>query len=713
MSAEPPFTIEPGARVSVRRRPHTSARRVLADSFRYFGLRHQLRRPLMFCVFVLFLFVAVVTVYPRAFPDIARTYHAGYYLAIAVILVLTVWFANLSDAIAEAQGRAQAESLRTIRSGIRARQVLPDGEVRWVPSDVLHVGDHVEVRAGEPVPLDGDVVHGAALIDEAMMTGESEPVVRESGGDKTSVLGGTQVLQGTVRIRVSAARGESFLDRLIRLVEGLGREPTPSEIALSVLLSAFTITLFIVCVSFVYLANFSGIVTVDLATIIALFVCLMPTTIGALLPAIGISGVNRVARANIIAKSGKAVEASGDLDVLILDKTGTITVGSRLAVQFVAAPGVEPPELLEAALLSSTLDETPEGRSIVRLAARRSGTARRLEPGTFKVMPFTTERRMSGLLLADGTEFYKGAVSAMEAFGAPLADVTRTAADNAAKGGMTPLAIAVNKRVVGLVILKDVVKPGIRDRIRELRTMGIRTIMCTGDNRLTAAAIAQESGVDEFVAEARPETKLELIQREKSAGRLVAMTGDGTNDAPALARADVGLAMNSGTSAAKEAGNMVDLDNDPTKLIEVVSIGKQLLITRGALTTFSITNDVAKYFVIIPAIFATAGAVTLPGIAALNVLGFADPYRAVLAALVFNALIIPILIPLALAGVPFRPRSAIDLLRRNMLTYGLGGLVSAFVGIWLCYLLLGYLDGLAFVHGIGALVARWLPLGGR
>ncbi len=714
MSAEPPFTIEPGSRVSVRRRPHTSARRVLADSFRYFGLRHQLRRPLMFCVFVLFLFVAVVTVYPRAFPDIARTYHAGYYLAIAVILVLTVWFANLSDAIAEAQGRAQAESLRTIRSGIRARQVLPDGEVRWVPSDVLHVGDHVEVRAGEPVPLDGDVVHGAALIDEAMMTGESEPVVRESGGDKTSVLGGTQVLQGTVRIRVSAARGESFLDRLIRLVEGLGREPTPSEIALSVLLSAFTITLFIVCVSFVYLANFSGIVTVDLATIIALFVCLMPTTIGALLPAIGISGVNRVARANIIAKSGKAVEASGDLDVLILDKTGTITVGSRLAVQFVAAPGVEPPELLEAALLSSTLDETPEGRSIVRLAARRSGTARRLEPGTFKVMPFTTERRMSGLLLADGTEFYKGAVSAMEAFGAPLADVTRTAADNAAKGGMTPLAIAVNKRVVGLVILKDVVKPGIRDRIRELRTMGIRTIMCTGDNRLTAAAIAQESGVDEFVAEARPETKLELIQREKSAGRLVAMTGDGTNDAPALARADVGLAMNSGTSAAKEAGNMVDLDNDPTKLIEVVSIGKQLLITRGALTTFSITNDVAKYFVIIPAIFATASATAaLSGVSALNVLGLSDPYLAVLAALVFNALIIPLLIPLALAGVPFRPRSAIDLLRRNLLTYGIGGLVSAFVGIWLCYLFLGWLLAQPPVALASLWLAHVLPLGGR
>jgi potassium-transporting ATPase ATP-binding subunit len=706
------FSVEPGARVPVRRRAHTSVRRILVDSFRYFGLRHQLRRPLMFCVFALFVFVTVVTVYPRAFPDIARSYHASYYLLIAIILWLTVWFANLSDAIAEAQGRAQAESLRSIRSGIRARQILPDGATRWVPSDGLHVGDTVEIQPGEPVPLDGDIVQGAALIDESMMTGESEAVTRESGGDKTSVLGGTLVLQGTVRVRVSAARGESFLDRLIRLVEGLGREPTPSEIALSILLAAFTVTLFIVCVSFVYLANFSGLVTVDLATVIALFVCLMPTTIGALLPAIGISGVNRVARANVIAKSGKAVEASGDLDVLILDKTGTITVGSRLAIQFVAAPGVESAQLLEAALLSSTLDETPEGRSIVRLAARRNAPARRLEPGSYKVLPFTPERRMSGLMLQDGTEVFKGALASMEAYGATMAPETRQAAMEAARSGMTPLAISVNKRIVGLVILKDVVKPGIRDRLRELKTMGIRTIMCTGDNRVTAAAIAHESGVDEFVAEAKPETKLELIQREKATGRLVAMTGDGTNDAPALARADVGLAMNSGTSAAKEAGNMVDLDNDPTKLIEIVSIGKQLLITRGALTTFSITNDVAKYFVIIPAIFATAGSASLPGITALNLLGFTDPYGAVLAALVFNALIIPILIPLALAGVPFRPRSAIDLLRRNMLTYGLGGLVSAFAGIWLCYLLLEYLFTTPWVHVASLFVTHWLPLGG-
>ncbi len=713
LAAEEPFLIEPGAQVSVRRTPHTSWRRVIADSFLHFDPRRQIRHPLMFCVYALLFFVAAVTVYPRAFPDIARTYQSGYYLATTIILFLTLWFANLSDSIAEAQGRAQADSLREIRSGIRARQVLPDGAVRWVASDILHVGDTVEVRPGEPIPLDGDVIHGAALIDESMMTGESDAVTRESGGDKTSVLGGTRVLQGTVRVRVSAARGESFLDRLIRLVEGLGREPTPNEIALSVLLAAFTITLFTVCVSFVFLADSSGIVTIDIATIVALFVCLMPTTIGALLPAIGISGVNRVARANVIAKSGKAVEASGDLDVLILDKTGTITVGNRLAVQFILGPGVSADELVEGAMLSSTLDETPEGRSIVRLAARRNVPVRRLEPGTFKVMPFTAERKMSGLVLGDGTELFKGALQAMESYGATLAPELRRAAAEAAGRGMTPLAISRNKRVLGLVILKDVVKPGIRDRIQELRLMGIHTIMCTGDNRLTAAAIAQESGVDEFVAEAKPESKLELIQREKAQGRLVAMTGDGTNDAPALARADVGLAMNSGTSAAKEAGNMVDLDNDPTKLIQVVSIGKQLLITRGALTTFSITNDVAKYFAIIPAIFVTAGAAGLPGVAVLNILGLSNPYLAVLAALLFNALIIPLLIPLALAGVPFRPRTAIDLLRRNMLTYGLGGLVSAFVGIWLCYYLLLWLTGMPFVHAIGATVAHFLPLGGR
>jgi K+-transporting ATPase ATPase B chain len=706
------LTPEPGARVSVRRVPHTSWRRVLVDSLLWFDPRREVRRPLMFCVWVLFVLLLIITIYPRAFPDIARTYNAGYYLAVTVLLFLTLWFAHMSEAIAEAQGRAQADSLREIRSGIRARQVLPDGSVRWVASDILRVGDTVEVRPGEPMPVDGDVILGVALIDESMMTGESEAVTRESGGDKTSVLGGTRVVQGTVRVRVSAERGESFLDRLIRLVEGVGREPTPNEIALGVLLAALTITLFIVVVTFLYLADFTPIVSVDVATIVALFICLMPTTIGALLPAIGISGINRVAKANVIAKSGKAVEAAGDLDLLILDKTGTITVGNRLAVQFVTAPEVPMTELIEGAMLSSALDDTPEGRSIVRLAARRNATPRKLDPNTFKVLPFTPERRMSGLTLKDGTQVLKGSLSAMEAAGVPIPPSLRKSAADAARLGMTPLIVCVNQRALGLVQLKDVVKPGIKDRIHELRTMGIRTVMCTGDNRLTAQAIATESGVDDYIAEAKPEAKLQLIEREKAAGHLVAMTGDGTNDAPALARADVGLAMNNGTSAAKEAGNMVDLDNDPTKLIQIVSIGKQLLITRGALTTFSITNDVAKYFAIIPAIFIAAGSAALPGIAIFNIMGLTDPRLAILSALLFNALVIPILVPLALAGVPFRPRSAIDLLRRNLVTYGLGGLVSAFVGIKLCYILLAWLSGLPLAHELSDVVTHYLPLGG-
>jgi len=703
---------ESGAHVSVRRVPHTSLLRILGDSFRMFHPRAQIRSPVMFCVYVLFLFLVVLTLFPRAFPDIARTYDPGYYLWVTIILFLTLWFANVSTAIAEAQGRARADSLREIRSGVRARQVLPDGSVRWVPSDVLRVGETLEIRAGEPVPMDGDVIAGAVLIDESMMTGESAPVTRESGGDQTSVLGGTQVIQGSARVRVTAASGGSFLDRLIRLVEGVGREPTPNELALMVLLSALTISLFVVVVTFIMLADFTAIVSIDLATIVALFVCLMPTTIGALLPAIGISGINRTAKANVIAKSGKAVEAAGDLDVLILDKTGTITVGNRLAVRFIPAPGVEPTDLLEGALLSSSLDDTPEGRSIVRLAARRNAPTRRLEKDKFKVLPFSAERKMSGITLPDGSEFFKGSIDAMEAYGAALPDQLRNDAAAASREGMTPLVISFQKKPLGLVLLKDVMKPGIRDRLRELKTMGIRTIMCTGDNRLTAAAIAREAGVDEFVAEAKPESKLTLVEREKAQGRLVAMTGDGTNDAPALARADVGLAMNSGTGAAKEAGNMVDLDNDPTKLIEVVSIGKQLLITRGGLTTFSITNDVAKYFAIIPAIFIASGAGALPGISVMNVLSLANPEYAILAALLFNGLIIPALIPLALIGVPFRPSSAIELLRRNLILYGFGGLVSAFVGIKLCYLLIAWIAGLPGVGALGVLVGHYLPLGG-
>jgi potassium-transporting ATPase ATP-binding subunit len=683
---------EAGAKVPVKRYGTTSWRRVMADSLRYFDPRRAVHNPVMFTVYVLTIFLLLITFLPGLFPDLRAGHNAPYDVGLCIILLLTLWFANLSDAIAEARGRAQADSLRQIRSGIQARQVLPDGNYRWVSSDVLNVGDRVEIRPGEPVPMDGDVTEGAAMIDESMMTGESAPVTRESGGDKTSVLGGTRVVQGTVKIRVSAVRGQSFLDRLIRLVEGTVREPTPNELALRVFLAALTIALFIIILSFVFLVRSVGFVAVDLGTLIALFVCLMPTTIGALLPAIGISGISRVARANIIAKSGRAVEAAGDLDVLILDKTGTITVGNRLAVQFVAAPEVDQADLTAAAMLASGLDDTPEGRSIVRLAARRGAQVPRLDSGGFRVLPFTPERRMSGLALPDGTEYYKGSIQAMDQYAGGLPASLRAEADAGARQGMTPLIIARSRKVLGLVFLKDVVKPGIRDRIRELRLMGIRTIMCTGDNRLTAEAVAREAGVDEFIAEARPETKLLVIDREKAEGRLVAMTGDGTNDAPALARADVGLAMNSGTSAAKEAGNMVDLDNDPTKLIEVVSIGKQLLITRGALTTFSITNDVAKYFAVIPAIFTTS-IILLPGVQDLNILGLPNPQIAVLATLLFNALTIPLLIPIALAGVRFRPRTAIELLRRNMIVYGLGGLISAFVGIKILYIFLEWLSG--------------------
>ncbi|MCI4350865.1 MAG: potassium-transporting ATPase subunit KdpB [Thermoplasmata archaeon] len=681
-----PITPAPGAHVSVRRERRTSVGRILRTSFVKFRLRDQARNPVMFVVYVFFWFTLVLTFLPQPFPDLhGRGYNGDYYLLITVILFLTLWFANVAESIAEAQAKAQADSLRGVRTGLRARQILPDGRLASVIASGLRIGEKIEVRPGEIVPVDGDVTKGVGVIDESMMTGESAPVVRESGGDRTSILGGSRVLQGTIELRVASEPGTSFLDRMIRLVEETRRDKSPNEIALTIVLTALTVALLIVVVAFSYLVEFTGQGVLNLGTMIALAVCLIPTTIGGLLSAVGISGINRAARANVIAKSGKAVEAAGDLDVLILDKTGTITVGARLAVQFVPSAGVEMTELLRTAILSSMLDDTPEGRSIVRLATLRGATAGRTAFDDARVVPFSAERRMSGVVLADGTEAMKGSITSMEKAGSPLPPELRPIVESSSKEGMTPLLLTLQRRPMGVVMLKDVVKPGIRDRLRELRVMGIRTVMCTGDNRLTAAAIAHESGVDEFIAEARPESKLQLVNREKAYGRLVAMTGDGTNDAPALARADVGLAMNSGTSAAKEAGNMVDLDSDPTKLIEVVSIGKQLLITRGALTTFSITNDVAKYFAIIPAMF-----VGVSGVALLNIMQLNDPALAVLAALLFNALMIPALIPLALRGVAFRPQSAVELLRRNLILYGIGGLVSAFVGIKLIYLLLAY-----------------------
>ncbi|MCI4352883.1 MAG: potassium-transporting ATPase subunit KdpB [Thermoplasmata archaeon] len=683
---------------------------VLAESIRGFDPRREIRHPVMFTVYVLFLFILVVMLDPGLFPDLTVGYDKIYYLGTAVLLFATLWFANLSEGIAEAQGRAQAESLRQIRGGLRARRLDPAGTESAVPVETLRIGDVFVVPQGETIPMDGDVVHGAAQIDESMLTGESQTVLRESGGDRTSVLGGSRVAEGEIQVRVSALQGQSFLDRLIRLVESTTREKTPNEIALNVLLSALSLALFIVVLGLVYLCQLTGYAAIDVATASSLLVSLLPTTIGGLLPAIGISGINRVAEANVIAKSGKAVEAAGDLDVLILDKTGTITTGNRLAVQLVPAPEVEMGDLLTAALVGSSLDDTPEGRSIVRLAARRSAQSVRLEPGSFRVVPFSAERRMSGIVLADGTEIYKGSVSAIQDYAGELPPTLANAATEGARQGMTVLVIARSKRTLGLVYLKDVVKPGIKERLAELRRMGIRTVMCTGDNRLTAATIAKEAGVDDFIAEARPEAKLLLINREKAQGRLVAMTGDGTNDAPALARADVGLAMNSGTSAAKEAGNMVDLDSDPTKLIQVVSIGKQLLITRGALTTFSITNDVAKYFAIIPVLFATAGG-GFVGVRALNVLGLSSPHLAVLATVLFNALMIPTLIPLALRGVPFRPRSAIDLLRQNLLLYGIGGLASAFVGIKAVYIVLEWLGRIPAWQSLLSALAHFLPGG--
>ena len=687
MAAVDPLTPPHGAKVSVKRKPVLSWAGALKASFTKMDPRVQVRNPIMFVVYIFFFFMLLATFLPGLFPDLAGVgYDPMYYLSITIILFVTLWFANVAEALAEAQAKAQADSLKEVRSGLMARQILPDGTRRWVPSSHLHSGDHVEVRPGEMVPLDGDVVQGGAVVDESMMTGESEPVVRESGGDKTSLIGGARVLQGIVMVRITAEPGFGFLDRMIRLVEGTTRDKSPNEVSLTILLTALTAAILVVIVSLAYLLGFRYPSLFNLGTIIALVVCLIPTTIGGLLSAIGISGVNRVSKANVIAKSGKAVEAAGDLDVLILDKTGTITVGNRLAVQFLPTNGVDLTQLMKAAINSSALDDTPEGRSIIRLAGLKGVLPDRIDVQKTRVIPFSPQRKMSGLVTPEGAEYMKGATSAIETYAGGFPDDLALKVRDVSSGGKTPLAVCLNKKVLGLVVLKDVVKPGIKDRLRELKMMGIRTVMCTGDNRLTAAAIAAESGVDSFIPEAKPEQKMSIIQQEKAQGHLVAMSGDGTNDAPALARADVGLAMNSGTSAAKEAANMVDLDSDPTKLIEVVSIGKQLLITRGALTTFSITNDVAKYFAIIPAIF-----VGFAGISSLNLMELTDPKLAVLSALLFNAFAIPLLIPIAMRGVAFHPATAVELLRRNLTIYGVGGLVSAFVGIKVFYLALSYL----------------------
>ncbi|SMF05418.1 potassium-transporting ATPase subunit KdpB [Tistlia consotensis] len=602
---------------------------------------------------------------------------------ISAWLWFTVYFATFAEAVAEGRGKARADTLRATQSETPAKKLaaLSDRRHETVSSRSLRPGDLVLVETGDILPADGEVVEGIASVDESAITGESAPVIREAGGDRSAVTGGTRVVSDWLKVRVTAKPGESFLDRMIAMVEGAERQKTPNEIALNILLAGMTIIFLIVVATLEPFAAYSG-ATVPLVFLIALLVTLIPTTIGGLLSAIGIAGMDRLVKANVIAKSGRAVEAAGDVDTLLLDKTGTITFGARRADSFDPLPGVDPPVLAESALLASLADDTPEGRSIVELARRQLGrtVSDRLaeEHGAGETIAFSAQTRLSGADLDDGARLRKGAADAvLDWCGAAPPPQLAALVDRIAKSGGTPLVVARDRRPLGVIHLKDIVKPGIRERFAELRRMGVRTVMITGDNPLTAATIAAEAGVDDFLAEATPERKLELIRREQAEGKLVAMCGDGSNDAPALAQADVGVAMNTGTPAAKEAGNLIDLDSDPTKLIEIVLVGKQLLISRGALTTFSIANDVAKYFAILPAIFVTA----YPGLQALNVMGLSSPASAILSAVIFNALVILALIPLALRGVRYVPASAASLLRRNLLVYGLGGVVAPFVAI--------------------------------
>ncbi len=610
-----------------------------------------------------------------------------YTLAVTMILWLTVLFANFAEALAEARGKAQADTLKRTRRKTLARRVAHGAEEQ-VTSDELREGDIVLVVAGEVIPSDGEVIEGAATVDESAITGESAPVVREAGGDRSGVTGGTRVLSDQIKIRITAGAGESFLDRMIALVEGAVRQKTPNELALTVTLAGLTLAFLMVTGALWPIGRYFG-VELPIPTLIALLVCLIPTTIGALLAAIGLAGMDRALSANVLAKSGKAVELAGDIDTLLLDKTGTITMGDRQATEYHPLSGVSREQLAEAAMCASFGDQTPEGKSIVKLGENTLGANAPRETPDAKVIPFTAQSRLSGLDLPDGRSYRKGAPDAVQAYirgqDASIPAGLQGLVDSVGRQGSTPIVVAEGKNAIGVVALSDVLKPGIRDRFERLRAMGLRVVMVTGDNPLTAAAIAEQAGVDDYIAEARPEDKLEYIRKEQRAGRLIAMMGDGTNDAPALAQADIGVAMNSGTQAAKEAGNMVDLDSDPTKLIEIIEIGKQLLMTRGALTTFSIANDVAKYFAIIPAMFMLA----IPQLAALNIMRLTTPQSAILSALIFNAIIIPLLIPIAIKGVKYRPMGADSLLRQNLLIYGLGGIIAPFVGIKLIDVALG------------------------
>ena len=653
----------------------------LAASFPKLHPRTMMKNPVMFVTEVGALLTTVGLFFRPAVEPL------GFGLQVAVWLWFTVLFANFAEAMAEGRGKAQADALRRTRTSTMANRLLASGSLETVPAEQLRKGDVVLVAAGEMIPADGEIVEGVATVDESAITGESAPVIREAGGDRSAVTGGTRVLSDRIRVVVTANPGESFLDRMISLVEGAQRQKTPNEIALTILLSALTLIFLVVTLTLKLFGLYSGL-SFSLTVLAALLVCLIPTTIGGLLSAIGIAGIDRLVQKNVLAMSGRAVEAAGDVDVLLLDKTGTITLGNRQATEFLPAPGIALQDLADAAQLASLADETPEGRSIVVLAKQFGLRGRSIgEMPQAKFVAFTAQTRMSGIDI-ENRQIRKGAPDAIQGFIGqefPL-EVTR-AADQVSRSGGTSLIVAEKDRVLGVIHLKDIVKGGLKDRFERFRAMGIRTVMITGDNRLTAAAIAGEAGVDDFLAEARPEDKLALIRREQAAGHLVAMTGDGTNDAPALAQADVGVAMNTGTQAAKEAGNMVDLDSNPTKLIEIVEIGKQMLMTRGALTTFSIANDVAKYFAILPAMLVGL----FPVIAPLNIMGLHSPQSAILSAVIFNALIIVALIPLALHGVAFRPLGAAVLLRRNLLIYGLGGLIAPFVGIKLIDLILSTL----------------------
>src|SRR5271156_5379615 len=647
------------------------------ESFVKLNPRTLAANPVMFVVEV----GATLTTIDLIRGVVQHSHGFGFSLQITLWLWFTVLFANFAEAMAEGRGKAQAEALRKSRAETVARRLKQDGSIESVPGSQLRAGDLVMVTAGEFVPGDGEVIEGVASVDESAITGESAPVIRESGGDRSAVTGGTRVLSDDIKVRITSNPGETFLDRMIKLVEGASRQKTPNEIALNILLAV---------VSLQPMAIYSG-APQSVFVLVALLVCLIPTTIGGLLSAIGIAGMDRVLQKNVLAMSGRAVEAAGDVDTLLLDKTGTITLGNRFATEFIPAPGVSESELADAAQLASLADETPEGRSIVVLAKDKYGLrGRELGSVAATFIPFSAVTRMSGVDM-DGRKIRKGARDAIVKYikeaGGTVPHETMEAVDRISNSGGTPLLVAEDARALGVIHLKDIVKGGMRERFEHLRVMGIRTVMITGDNPLTAAAIAREAGVDDFLAEARPEDKLALIRREQAKGKLVAMTGDGTNDAPALAQADVGLAMNAGTQAAKEAGNMVDLDSNPTKLIEVVEIGKQLLITRGALTTFSVANDVAKYFAIIPAMFAAA----FPELELLNVMHLRTPQSAILSAVIFNALIIVALIPLALHGVRYRPVGAETLLRRNLVIYGVGGVIAPFIGIKIIDVIVTYL----------------------